>query len=73
MRVKGRKAMTFGDSIMKKSLLTACATATLAFGLAAQVALADDVLNEAKAAVTAADGASDPMAWTDFGACGAPR
>ena len=48
--------MTFDDGIMRKSLLAACATATLAFGLAAQVALADDVLNEAKAAVTAATG-----------------
>src|SRR5580700_5351602 len=56
MRVKGRKTMTFGDSIVRKSLLVVCATATLAFGLAAQAALADDVLDEAKAAVATATG-----------------
>ena len=48
--------MTFDGSIMRKSLLAACATAVLALGFAAQAALADDVLDQAKAAVAAATG-----------------
>ena len=48
--------MTFDDGIMRKSLLAACATVTLAFGFATEAALADDVLDQAKAAVTVATG-----------------